>query len=280
MIDIGANLTSAVFREDLGAVLERAAQAGVCGVMVTGTDLVSSSAAAGLAARYPDYLAATAGVHPHDAKDVEPGWLDTLEDLLDQPCVKAVGETGLDFNRNYSPREAQLTAFDAQIELAVRRARPLFVHDRDSGGVVLERLRAHGPEPRQVVIHCFTGSALELDGYLSAGFMIGITGWICDERRGLELRELVRLIPAQQLMIETDAPFLLPRTIDTKPPSRRNEPANLIWVARCLAEARGENVADLIATTTDNARTFFALQGAMRQDTRVIDPAAPEPHPH
>ena len=265
MIDIGANLTSPVFRQDLEAVLQRASQAGVHRVMVTGTDLASSGAAAQLAARYPDYLAATAGVHPHDAKDVEPDWLDTLEALLDQPGVKAVGETGLDFNRNYSPREAQLAAFDAQIELAVRLARPLFVHDRDSGGAVLERLRAHAPDPRQVVIHCFTGSALELEGYLSAGFMIGITGWICDERRGLELRELVRLIPARQLMIETDAPFLLPRTIVPKPPTRRNEPANLIWVARCIADARGESVTDLIATTTDNARTFFGLQGASDQ---------------
>jgi TatD DNase family protein len=259
LIDIGANLTSPEFRRDLEAVLERAVEAGVRGVMVTGTDLATSSAAARLAARYPDYLAATVGVHPHDAKGVEPGWLDTLEALLDQPCVKAVGETGLDFNRNYSPREAQLAAFDAQIELAVRLARPLFVHDRDSGGTVLERLRVHGPDPRRVVIHCFTGSALELEAYLDAGFMIGITGWICDERRGLELRKLVRLIPAQQLMIETDAPFLLPRTIEPKPPTRRNEPANLIWVARCIAEARGQSVDELIAVTSDNARRFFDL---------------------
>lgn len=260
VIDIGANLTHPVFQRDLDAVLDRAKRAGVRGVMVTGADLASSGAAARLAARHPDFLAATAGVHPHDAKDVEPGWLDRLEALLAQPCVKAVGETGLDFNRNYSPREAQLAAFDAQIELAVRLAQPLFVHDRDSGGAVLERLLAHGPKPRQVVIHCFTGSALELEGYLSAGFLIGITGWICDERRGLELRELVRLIPAQQLMIETDAPFLLPRTIEPKPTTRRNEPANLIWVARCIAEARDQSVTDLIATTTDNARGFFAFR--------------------
>lgn len=259
MIDISANLTHQVFQPDLGAVLERATEAGIRRIMVTGTDLASSEAAAQLAARHPDSLAATAGVHPHDAKDVEPGWLDALESLLAQPCIKAVGETGLDFNRDHSPRETQLAVFDAQIELAVRLARPLFVHDRDSGGAVLERLLAHGPDPGRVVIHCFTGSAMELEGYLSAGFMIGITGWICDERRGLELRELVRQIPAQRLMIETDAPFLLPRTIEPKPATRRNEPANLIWVARCVAAARGQSVAELIAATSDNARRFFAL---------------------
>jgi len=259
VIDIGANLTNSVFEHDLGAVLERAAGAGVRGVVVTGTDLASSDAAARLAARYPDYLAATAGVHPHDAKDVEPGWLDRVEALLAQPGVKAVGEMGLDFNRNYSPRETQLAVFDAQVELAVRLARPLFVHDRDSDGAVLERLLAHAPDPRRVVIHCFTGSAMELEGYLNAGFMIGITGWICDERRGLELYELIRLIPARQLMIETDAPFLLPRTIRPKPPTRRNEPAHLIWVARRVAEARDQSLAELIATTSANARRFFGF---------------------
>ena len=259
MIDIGANLTNQVFESDLAAVLERAAEAGLRHIMVTGTDLASSDAAARLAARHPDSLAATAGVHPHDAKDVEPGWLEALEALLAQPQVKAVGETGLDFNRNYSPRDAQLLVFDAQIELAARLARPLFVHDRDSGGAVLERLLAHGTDPRRVVIHCFTGSATELEKYLSAGFMIGITGWICDERRGLELRELVRQIPEQRLMIETDAPFLLPRTIKPKPATRRNEPANLIWVARCVAEARGTSVTELITSTSDNAQRFFDL---------------------
>jgi TatD DNase family protein len=259
MIDIGANLTNQVFRSDLAAVLERATEAGLRHIMVTGTDLASSDAAARLAARHPDSLAATAGVHPHDAKDVEPSWLEALEALLAQPQVKAVGEAGLDFNRNYSPREAQLAVFDAQIELAVRLARPLFVHDRDSGGAVLERLLAHGTDPRRVVIHCFTGSAAELEGYLSAGFMIGITGWICDERRGLELRQLVRQIPEQRLMIETDAPFLLPRTIEPKPATRRNEPANLIWVARCVAEAQGTSVTELITTTSDNAQRFFDL---------------------
>lgn len=257
MIDIGANLTNRAFEGDLPTVLERAKSAGVTGVVVTGTDVDSSRAAAALAARHTPYLASTAGVHPHDAKDVAGDWLDRLEALLGLPEVKAVGETGLDFNRSYSPREAQVMVFEAQIALAVRRRKPLFVHDRESGGATLQCLRRQAPDPQRVVIHCFTGTAAELSDYLSAGYLIGITGWVCDERRGLELKDLVPRIPDAQLMIETDAPYLQPRTIEPKPSTRRNEPANLIWVARTVAAARGQSVEEVAEITRANALRFF-----------------------
>lgn len=259
MIDIGANLTHGSFQDDLDAVIERARAADVTRVVVTGTDLATSRAATELVGRHPGYLVSTAGVHPHDAKAVPTDWLDRLSELLDRPGVVAVGEAGLDFNRNYSPPARQRAVFDAQVELAVSRRRPLFVHDRQSGGAVLEHLRAHRPDPERVVIHCFTGTAGELDHYLSAGYLIGITGWICDERRGLTLRELVARIPDRQLMIETDAPFLQPRTIVPKPKSGRNEPAHLVWVARAVAQARDQSVADVARITRDNARRFFGI---------------------
>ncbi len=137
--------------------------------------------------------------------------------------------------------------------------RPLFVHDRETDGEVLERLAAYAPAPHRVVIHCFTGSATELEAYPGAGYLIGITGWVCDERRGTELRELVSRIPSTQLMIESDAPYLLPRSITPRPESRRNEPAHLSWVARGVAEARGESLAAVSRATAENARRFFGL---------------------
>ena len=186
-------------------------------------------------------------------------WLDELEALLTRPTVKAVGETGLDFHRNYSPAEVQRRVFAAQIELAVRLDQPLFVHDRDTDGAVLDHLKVHAPAPHRVVIHCFTGSGAELDAYLEAGYLIGITGWVCDERRGTELRKLIPRITSAQLMIETDAPYLLPRSISPRPSSRCNEPAHLGWVARAVAEVRGQSLAEVAEATAENARRFFGL---------------------
>ncbi len=157
-------------------------------------------------------------------------------------AVRAIGETGLDFNRNYSPQPAQRAVFDAQLALAVRLQLPVFVHDRDSNGAVADALSRHRAALRDVVVHCFTGSEADLLRYLDLGCHIGITGWICDERRGSALKQLVARIPDDRLLIETDAPFLLPRTLSPRPKNRRNEPAYLIWVARAVAEARGQTV--------------------------------------
>ena len=173
----------------------------------------------------------------------------------------AIGETGLDYNRNYSSRADQRRVFEAQVELAARLRKPLFVHDRESGGET-RRVLADCGGAVSCLIHCFTGTATELEGYLADGHCIGVTGWICDERRGRTLAELVPRIPAERLMIETDAPFLLPRTMTPKPRSRRNEPAFLPWVARRVAECRGEEVAEVMAQTRRNAERFFRLPAA------------------
>ena len=258
MIDIGANLTSGQFRSDRDAVLERARSAGLEGIVVTGTNVAESRAAARLASGHAD-LWCTAGVHPHDAKSVCAGWIDDIAALAGEPKVIAIGETGLDFNRNYSPPAAQRDVFAAQIDLAGRLDMPLFVHDRDSGGETARLLADHRAKPDRVVIHCFTGSARDLDTWLDAGYYIGITGWVCDPRRGEELRALAPRIPDDRLLIETDAPYLLPRTIRPRPRSRRNEPAFLVEVANVLATLRGTTVAELAETTAANAHRAFRL---------------------
>ena len=257
MIDIGANLVNSAFDADRPDVLRRAAAAGVASMIVTGTSVAASRAALALAEEAG--LFATAGVHPHDAEAAAADWPDAIATLAQSPEVVAVGETGLDYYRNYSSQDAQRRAFRRQAELAVATAKPLFVHDRDSGGETRAILADYRDALAGCVIHCFTGTAEELDGYLEDGYHIGITGWICDERRGTGLAELVARIPADRLLIETDAPYLLPRNIAPKPRSRRNEPAFLPWVAAKLAECRGEDVTTLARQTHVNAVRFFRL---------------------
>ena len=211
-----------------------------------------------IADAHPATLRATAGVHPHDAANVADGWLESLEVLASRPAVVALGEMGLDFNRNYSPPAIQREVFAAQLELATRLEMPVFVHDRDSDGEVLELLLEHR-RPQNCVVHCFTGSGELLDAYVAAGCYIGITGWICDERRGLELREVVHRIPEDRLLVETDAPYLMPRTIRPRPRTRRNEPANLAWVVAELASILNVPSAELARNTTANAKRLFRL---------------------
>jgi TatD DNase family protein len=259
LIDIGANLTHPAFAEDLDAVLRRAIDGSVERIIATGTDLASSEAAVALCAAHQPHLYCTVGIHPHDAAAAPAAWLERLEILARNRAVRAIGETGLDFNRNYSPQPAQRAVFDAQLALAVRLQLPVFVHDRDSNGAVADALARHRAALRDVVVHCFTGSEADLLRYIDLGCHIGITGWICDERRGSALKQLVARIPDDRLLIETDATFLLPRTMSPRPKNRRNEPAYLIWVARAVAEARGQTVEAVGALTRANARRVFAL---------------------
>jgi TatD DNase family protein len=269
MIDIGANLLHPQFDADREAVIERARAAGVNRMLVTATDLSMAEAAIRLCNDEAD-LFCTAGIHPHDAKDapVDPEALgEQLRRLARAPAVRAIGETGLDFNRNFSPPEMQRRVFDTQLALAGELGLPVFVHDRDSGGAVYESLARHAANLSGMVVHCFTGSRQDLDRYLALGCAIGITGWICDNKRGASLRELVGRIPLDRLLIETDAPFLLPRNAPrnwqkTNAPgasSRRNEPALLSFVAAGIAEATGTPAAEIIAASSHNARQLFRM---------------------
>jgi TatD DNase family protein len=260
LIDIGSNLTHASFAADLDQVLTRARQARVLRQVVTGADLPSSHAATLLAARYPGTLWSTAGVHPHHAAELTPARHEELRELLRLPRVVAVGECGLDYFRDFSPRPAQRAAFIAQLEIAAGCGKPVFLHQRDAHEDFAAILSEHRGTLKDGVAHCFTGGPRELEVYLGLGLSIGVTGWVSDERRGAALREAVPRIPLERLMIETDAPYLLPRDLEPKPSSRRNEPAYLAHIARVVAALRGESVEDLARATSANAVRFFALE--------------------
>ena len=257
LIDIGDNLAHDSFDAERGAVMKRAADAGVAQMVVTGSSEETTRRAIELSRAHPGVLFATCGVHPHHAADLTTDTLPALQALAREPEVRAVGECGLDYFRDFSPRDLQRRAFAWQLELAKATGKPVFLHQRDAHEDFLAILREHGV--RHGVAHCFTAGEKERDAYLELGLHIGITGWINDERRGLHLREVVRGIPAERLMVETDAPYLLPRDIRPAPKSRRNEPHYLPHVVRAIAAARGEPFESVAAASTATARRFFAL---------------------
>jgi len=259
LIDIGANLTHESFQHDFEAVLERSAEKGVRQILVTASNLDDSRQSLELAHQYNGRLFATAGVHPHLARQWNPQVHSAIAQLAADSQVVAVGETGLDFNRDYSPRPVQEQAFEAQLGMAVELGLPVFMHARDAGERFISILKHYRDQLQGAVVHCFTGSGNELYECLDLDLHVGITGWICDERRGLHLRELVKEIPLNRLMIETDAPYLLPRDLRPKPKTRRNEPMHLAHIAGVIAECRGVATKNLVLTVTQTTRKFFNL---------------------
>jgi TatD DNase family protein len=259
LIDIGSNLTHESFSADRAEVIERAAAAGVTRQIVTGADLASSRAASALAAAHAQVLWSTAGVHPHHAVGFDPARREELHELLGRPHVVAVGECGLDYFRNFSPPAAQRAAFFAQLEVAVTVAKPVFLHQRDAHDDFKAILREFHGRLVGGVAHCFTGGVAELEDYLALGLCIGVTGWVCDERRGADLRAAVPRIPADRLMLETDAPYLLPRDLKPQPKSRRNEPMYLPHIARSIAHLRNQSLESLAASSVRSAVELFGL---------------------
>jgi len=259
-IDIGANLTASAFKKDLSAVIERAQQADVLQMIVTGTNIEHSELALQLAQQYPSICYATAGLHPHHASDYCSDLDSELRDLLKQENVVAVGECGLDFNRNFSTRKQQLQAFEAQLEIAIDTQKPLFLHQRDAHEDLVSILKSCRDDLNQVVVHCFTDGADEIDDYLLLDMSIGVTGWICDERRGLSLQQAVEYIPLDKIMLETDAPYLLPRDLPEKPVHKgRNEPCYLPHIAHVVAKHMGLEDTELFTAAYNNSCRFFNI---------------------
>src|SRR5580692_2124539 len=259
LIDIGINLGHDSYDSDRDAVIARAETSGVVQMMVTGASVEGTEKAIQLARSLPGRLFATAGVHPHHAAELTADSLSALEEFARQPEVVAAGECGLDYFRDFSPREVQQRAFHQQLELAARVGKPVFLHERDAHEDFLGILREHRARLVGGVAHCFTGTAEQLHRYLELELAIGITGWICDERRGAHLLPLMREIPAAALHLETDAPYLLPRDLKPRPASRRNEPMHLRHIAAVVAQARGETLPQVAAAATAASRALFRL---------------------
>ncbi|BCG23739.1 secretion protein MttC [Pseudomonas tohonis] len=262
LIDIGVNLTHSSFAAEREALLERAFAAGVAQLVLTGTSVADAEAALALVRQLDPEggrLFSTAGLHPHEASQWNADSARHLRALLAEPEVRAVGECGLDFNRDFSPRPQQEKALEEQLALAVELGLPVFLHERDADERLLAILRQFRDRLPAAVVHCFTGEKRALFAYLDLDLHIGITGWICDERRGTHLHPLVREIPAGRLILESDAPYLLPRSLRPKPKSGRNEPAFLPEVLHEVARHRGETPEHLAQHTTACARAFFGL---------------------
>ena len=262
LIDIGVNLTNPSFDEKHQAVLDRAYAAGVQQLVLTGTSIEGSEQALELCETLDEsgqHLFSTAGLHPHSANDWNGDSAQRLRALLSESRVRAVGECGLDFNRDFSPRPQQEKVLEEHLALAVELKLPVFLHERDANQRLLEILKDYRDHLTAAVVHCFTGEQAALFSYLDLDLYIGITGWICDERRGTHLHPLVREIPRDRLMLESDAPYLLPRTLRPKPKNGRNEPAYLPEVLREVALHRNESMEDLARNSTACARRFFGL---------------------
>lgn len=265
LIDIGCNLTHDSFDDDFDEVIERAGEAGVVQYIVTGASEEGMRRAYEIARDHPGVMYATAGVHPHRADT----WSDQVDalvrELVAHDEVVAVGETGLDYFRDFSPRDRQRESFESHIEIAAETGLPMFLHLRDAHEDFHAILKSERDRLSDVVVHCFTGSREELHDYLDLGCHIGITGWICDERRGTHMKEYLSDIPADRLMIETDAPYLKPRNLRPLVKSHRNEPRWLPWVLGTLAATRGDHPERLAEQTTANARRFFRITGLADQ---------------
>lgn len=260
LIDIGANLGHDSFAPDLDLVMQRALDVGIVHMIVTGTSLHATQRALEIARQHPEHLSMTAGIHPHEAATCDPEVFAQISALAQLDTVVAVGETGLDFNRDFSPRPIQEKVFEQQLQLACDIGKPVFLHQRDAHSrfqPILKSFRDHLASGG--VVHCFTGEREELHDYLDLDMYIGITGWICDERRGHHLLEMLPDIPLERLLLETDAPYLLPRTLRPRPKSRRNEPCFLTEVLRTVAVATGQTEREVALTSTANARRLFRL---------------------
>lgn len=254
--DSGVNLTNGKLFRDVEGVLRRAREAGVEKMLVIGTNVAESRDAIHLCEQYPDQLVASVGIHPHDAAAAADDFIEQLATLAQHPSVVAIGECGLDFNRNYSPQRKQRDVFEAQLQLAAQLKLPVYLHERDAHREQCELLARYQSAIPKMLTHCFTGGKKELAPYLELGCYIGITGWLCDERRGTELQQAVLDIPLDRLLLETDAPFLAPRHVRPRP--KQNEPCYLPAIGEFLAQLRQLEVSEMAAQTWHNSVSFFA----------------------
>lgn len=255
-IDIGLNLFSKQFAGQEDEIVTRAAQQGV-GMIITGSSEHSSAQAADYVKKHPG-IYATAGVHPHDAKSVDKLTIDHLRKLMQSSDqMVAVGECGLDYDRMFSPKDVQLRVFEQQIELAEELNKPLFLHEREAAADFTEILKRHKAICPRAVVHCYTGTRATAEQYLELGCMIGITGWVCDDRRNGDLLEALKVIPVERLMAETDGPYLLPRGI--KGLKNPNVPENIVYVVKKIAEVKGVEEEELRLRILDNTKRFFAI---------------------
>lgn len=255
LVDSHAHIQGKEYAGETAAVIERARAAGVEQIIAVGGagDMSSNSEAVHLADAFAN-IYATVGMHPHDAKDVGPDELQKLKDLTLHPKVVAVGETGLDYYYDHSPREVQRRVFAQFIHMAHDTELPIVVHERDAAGDAADLLRSEGEGKLCGVIHCFTGNYEAARAYLDLGFYISFTG-IITFKNADDLRDVARRVPLERILVETDSPYLTP----VPHRGKRNEPAYVRLVAATVANIKGVSLEDVAQVTTDNTRRLFRI---------------------
>ncbi|KAK3744768.1 hypothetical protein QZH41_013299 [Actinostola sp. cb2023] len=271
LVDVAVNLGNKIFSLDLDFVIDRAMNAGVEKMILTANTLHMSDKAILLANRNPGFLFASVGIHPHF---VEKQWnaktIEVITRLVALPEVVAVGEVGLDFHRNYSKEAVQIEAFEKQVELACEHQKPLLAHERASHQKFIEVLKKFRGRLPPIIVHCFTGSKAEMNTYIAMGFYIGITGFICKEKAGKQLREAIKDCPLDRILLESDAPYMIPnapitdmdsigRSLVSKCQTGRNEPCTLPVVAQTVAKCLGLKIEEVAKATTENSNRVFNL---------------------
>jgi TatD DNase family protein len=258
LFDIACNFSSDRFEKDLNKVIKRAKDNNVTKFLLVSASLKDAEKVNKIYQDNKDSCFLTIGAHPHHANEFNSSSPSEMKRLIDEYKPHSVGETGLDFFRNISSYEEQLFAFEEQIRIAIETNLPLFLHQRDAHDDFMKIISKYKNDISKAVVHCFTGTQKELDDYLEMEFSIGLTGWICDERRNIDLRKSLKNIPLDKLMIETDCPYLIPRNLSDKPKNNRNEPAYLPHIANEIALLINLDKDKLIDITYKNSINFFS----------------------
>ena len=259
-IDIAVNLIGSKLEPQLDSIIQEAQAQGVEQQIVIGSNLTESADVASCCEKYPQTLYGTAGVHPHYASQWNDDSAVILQSLLQRQNIVAVGECGLDFNRNFSTPAEQLRAFEAQLRIACDTQMPVYMHCRDAHAEFIALIKQYRASLSKAVLHCFTGTRQELEDCLELDLYIGVTGWVCDERRGQALADAVKYIPQHRLMLETDSPYLLPRNLKPKPKSGTNFPKYLPHIAETVANLRQQPIELLANHCLNNTMDFFGLE--------------------
>ncbi len=258
LIDIGANLTHSQLFDKIHTVIDNFKKVHIQKVIITSSDLHDTKTALNLIKEFPGLFYTTVGFHPHNAKNFNESDLKSMEVLSKNPNVVAVGECGLDYYREYSPKKQQIECFEKQLFLSSKVNLPIFLHERGSHNDFYLMLKKHIDTINNCVVHCFTGTKEELIKYIDLGCYIGITGWITDMERGSHLHNIIQLIPEDKLLVETDAPYLLPKNIDVSH-DIINEPAHLPYIVQTISKCLNKNMEYVCNKTYENTMRFFGI---------------------
>lgn len=254
-VDAGVNITDK--RVHMDTLLDDCRHSNVSRVVAIGTTLSNSQQAADYASIHTQILA-TAGIHPHYSKDAVESDYQQLKKLAARDEVVAIGECGLDFNRNFSPAEIQLQWFEKQLQLACELGKPVYLHERDAFPQQYALLERYSEHLVGGLVHCFTGTESEMEAYLGLGFHIGITGWLCDDKRGQALQNAVKSLPISHLILETDSPYLVPKSIRPRP--KMSMPSHIAVIAQRFCDITGHSIKDVEQQTSRNVAQLFNCQ--------------------